>query len=295
MLRSKSLDRDSYNSGDWFNRLDFTYQDNGWGSGLPLEGVNGGNWDVMRPLLETLLAPTSDEIEFAAAHAREMLEIRNSSELFSLETAAEVQDRVSFQNVGPDQIPGLIVMSLSDLVGEDLDPEYQQIVVLFNAGDEAVDFDSDLDGTELALHPVLADSVDDVVGTSAYDPVDGAFSIPARTTAVFVEDEPDTTPPTVHAELDLIDGQGQHGLFEVDVTCEDESETTTAIDINGIEVEAGQQVELYVAGGPQRYRWIRGTLRIWAPSFEMTVTCTDEAGNSTTVTVEPEFPGLPLD
>jgi pullulanase len=26
LLRSKSLDRDSYNSGDWFNRLDFTYQ-----------------------------------------------------------------------------------------------------------------------------------------------------------------------------------------------------------------------------------------------------------------------------
>src|SRR5690606_11825356 len=25
MLRSKSLDRDSYDSGDWFNRLDFTY------------------------------------------------------------------------------------------------------------------------------------------------------------------------------------------------------------------------------------------------------------------------------
>jgi pullulanase len=25
LLRSKSLDRDSYNSGDWFNKLDFTY------------------------------------------------------------------------------------------------------------------------------------------------------------------------------------------------------------------------------------------------------------------------------
>ncbi|MFW5709457.1 MAG: pullulanase-type alpha-1,6-glucosidase, partial [Chloroflexota bacterium] len=31
MLRSKSLDRDSYNSGDCFNRLDFTYQINNWG------------------------------------------------------------------------------------------------------------------------------------------------------------------------------------------------------------------------------------------------------------------------
>ena len=35
LLRSKSLDRNSYNSGDWFNKLDFTYQSNNWGVGLP--------------------------------------------------------------------------------------------------------------------------------------------------------------------------------------------------------------------------------------------------------------------
>jgi pullulanase len=26
LLRSKSLDRNSFNSGDWFNKLDWTYQ-----------------------------------------------------------------------------------------------------------------------------------------------------------------------------------------------------------------------------------------------------------------------------
>ena len=51
MLRSKSMDRNSYNSGDWFNVLDFTYQTDGWGHGLPLAGDNGSMWDVMRPLL----------------------------------------------------------------------------------------------------------------------------------------------------------------------------------------------------------------------------------------------------
>jgi pullulanase len=30
-LRSKSMDRNSYNSGDWFNRLDWTYSDNYFG------------------------------------------------------------------------------------------------------------------------------------------------------------------------------------------------------------------------------------------------------------------------
>jgi pullulanase/glycogen debranching enzyme len=31
MLRSKSCDEDSYDYGDWFNKLDFTYESNNWG------------------------------------------------------------------------------------------------------------------------------------------------------------------------------------------------------------------------------------------------------------------------
>ena len=40
LLRSKSLDRDSYNSGDWFNAIDFTGRSNGFGRGLPPAGRN---------------------------------------------------------------------------------------------------------------------------------------------------------------------------------------------------------------------------------------------------------------
>ena len=35
LMRSKSLDRNSFDSGDWFNRLDWTFQSNHWGTGLP--------------------------------------------------------------------------------------------------------------------------------------------------------------------------------------------------------------------------------------------------------------------
>lgn len=35
LLRSKSLDRNSYDSGDWFNRIDWTGASNTFGSGLP--------------------------------------------------------------------------------------------------------------------------------------------------------------------------------------------------------------------------------------------------------------------
>ena len=38
LLRSKSLDRNSYNSGDWFNRIDWSAQESTFGSGLPPVG-----------------------------------------------------------------------------------------------------------------------------------------------------------------------------------------------------------------------------------------------------------------
>ncbi len=46
LLRSKSLDRNSYNSGDWFNRIDWTGQESTFGSGLPNEADNGDNWSM---------------------------------------------------------------------------------------------------------------------------------------------------------------------------------------------------------------------------------------------------------
>ncbi len=91
-------------------------------------------------------------------------------------------------NTGPDQQPGLIVMSLSDMTAVDLDPDHEYIVVLINANDEAQTFTtSDLAGLNLSLHLVQAASVDPVVQASTYDNVTGAFEVPGRTTAVFVQ------------------------------------------------------------------------------------------------------------
>ena len=51
LLRSKSLDRNSYDSGDWFNTLDWTGADNGFGHGLPPEADNEAKWPYQKPLL----------------------------------------------------------------------------------------------------------------------------------------------------------------------------------------------------------------------------------------------------
>ncbi|NUM44364.1 MAG: DUF3372 domain-containing protein, partial [Anaerolineales bacterium] len=201
LLRSKSGDADSYDSGDWFNRLDFTYTDNGFGSGLPIADKNQDNWPLQAPLLGNPdLKPTQENILAAVAHFQETLQIRKSSPLFRLQTADEINARLTFQNTGPDQIPGLIVMTLADeddkgVPAGDLDPNYDRIVVLFNAAPGEVSFaipeDAGLELGEMQfrLHPILAASADPVVQTSSYDAATGTFTVPGRTTAVFVLDE----------------------------------------------------------------------------------------------------------
>lgn len=186
LLRSKSLDRNSYNSGDWFNRIDWTYQINNFGVGLPPAPDNESRWDIMQPLLANEdLYVTPDHIESARLHFLELLEIRSDVRLFRLQTADQVDEMLQFLNTGTDQIPGLIVMSLTD--NSDFDPQYEQVVVLFNAQPAAVAFTADeLAATNLTLHPVQANSFDEVVSSATFDAETGTFNIPARTTAVFV-------------------------------------------------------------------------------------------------------------
>ncbi|MEK7324179.1 MAG: alpha-1,6-glucosidase domain-containing protein, partial [Chloroflexota bacterium] len=167
VLRSKSLDRNSYDSGDWFNKLDWTYQSNNWGVGVPIEGTD--KWELMRPLLaDPALKPAPSDITGAAAYFRELLQIRKSSPLFRLQTAEQIGRSLTFLNTGPEQTPGLIVMRLTDVDG--LDENYEDIVVLFNARPEAVTFaDASLAGLGFALHPIQQNSVDAVVRESKFD------------------------------------------------------------------------------------------------------------------------------
>jgi pullulanase-type alpha-1,6-glucosidase len=189
LLRSKSMDRNSYNSGDWFNRLDFTYTWNNWGAGLPPASDNQGNWPIMQPLLANpALQVSPEEIVAATEHFREMLRIRKSSRLFRLPDESEVMARVGFLNTGPAQVPGLIVMTLSDEDGG-FDRLREKIAVLFNATDEPQEIAApSLSGYDFVLHEVQQASADPVVATSSWDGDIPSFSVPARTTAVFVSE-----------------------------------------------------------------------------------------------------------
>ncbi|MEM7333296.1 MAG: pullulanase-type alpha-1,6-glucosidase [Chloroflexota bacterium] len=187
LLRSKSLDRNSYNSGDWFNRLDFTYQSNNFGIGLPPAADNQGVWDIMSGILaNSTLVPTPDDIAYARDTFREFLQIRQSSPLFRLQTKEDVINRLQFHNTGPEQLPGLIVMSISDVAGADLDTDLDGIIVLFNATSEQIVFElPDAANLPYDHHPVQANSVDPLLGEVSFEFESGTFVVPKLTTAVF--------------------------------------------------------------------------------------------------------------
>ena len=186
MLRSKSFDRDSYNSTDWFNALDWTYNNSGWGRGLPVEDKNGGQWPIMQPLLANPdIAPTQAEILMSQELFRQWVLIRSSSPLFRLQSAEQIMDQVAFHNLGPDQFPGLIVMSIHD-ADERVDPNYDLVLVLWNADPGEVSFTlEDLDAGDLVLHPLLTDAHN---SQASYDAGSQTFTLPGRSTAVFVRE-----------------------------------------------------------------------------------------------------------
>ena len=189
LLRSKSLDRNSYDSGDWFNALDFSERDNTFARGLPPKADNQAKWTYMKPLLANpALKPSAADIRNASRQADVLLKIRQSTPLFHLGTAARVQQKVTFPIGGPDQTPGVIVMRIDDTVGADLDPRLKGLVVVFNASPKATT--QQLPGTSgqrFALHPAQANGTDQVVRRSRYDGSTGTFTVPARTVAVFVQ------------------------------------------------------------------------------------------------------------
>ncbi|WP_084571515.1 pullulanase-type alpha-1,6-glucosidase [Deinococcus misasensis] len=177
LLRSKSLDRDSYNSGDWFNHLDFTYQNNNWGVGLPPAEKNLDKWDLMRPLLENpALKAGNAQIVRARDHFQDLLKVRYSSDLFRLSSARDVQNSLAFLDT-PNSV---LAYTLSGAVSK-TNP-FSKIVVVFNASPEMQTVQTGISG--LSMHPVLQKSTDAALKLVS---VSGSqVNVPAFTTAVLV-------------------------------------------------------------------------------------------------------------
>ncbi len=162
LLRSKSMERDSYDSGDWYNRVDYTLADNNFDKGLPRKDKDGDNYPLIEKVLGKHVKPSGADMATMMGFYQELAELRQSSRLLRLGSGAEVIKRVDFRNTGPDQEAGLIVMTVDDGVnaGADLDPAIDGLVVMINATNASQsisDFrdgnDQPIDLTSLQLSP----------------------------------------------------------------------------------------------------------------------------------------------
>jgi pullulanase len=193
LLRSKSGDRNSYDSGDWFNRLDYTLQDNSWGTGLPPKQDSGDFWPLLRPLLaDNSIKPQPEHIRFTRDALLDLLKIRASSSAFRLRTTAEVRRRLTLLNTGAQQLPTLM---LGHLDARGLEGGgYTELLYAINADTRAATITlPTLQGRRFVPHPVhtAAGAADPRPARDARWSADtGALTVPPRTALVYVLTSP---------------------------------------------------------------------------------------------------------
>jgi pullulanase len=193
ILRSKSLDRNSYDSGDWFNRMDWSGRTHAFPSGLPIKNDNGGDWGLMKAFLENpAIRVGQPDILWTRDQFLALLKIRAHTSLLRLPTAQAINDRLKFHNIGPQSIAGLIV---GDLDGQGLtDAKHKSLVYFINARQAETSIQiSALKGRKLAVHPALlggaakAKTLDENQRKIKFDIQTGTVTMPARTVTVLVD------------------------------------------------------------------------------------------------------------
>nr|WP_268889914.1 pullulanase-type alpha-1,6-glucosidase [Luteimonas deserti] len=190
VMRSKSMDRNSFDSGDWFNTLDWSGRTHTFGRGLPPAPDNADDWPLLQPLLAQTqhIRPQASDILRARDMSLDLLRIRASTPLFRLRSAADVQACLRFPATGPASDPRLVVGHLD---GHGLaDALYDDVLYAINTADGPLSIDvQDLRGRGWILHPVhrRPDAADPRPRELArIDDARGRFTIPARTALVFV-------------------------------------------------------------------------------------------------------------
>ncbi len=198
LLRSKSFERDSYDSGDWYNKVDYTKAGNNFDVGLPRKDKDESNYDLIKQVKPSVVKPDTAAINEMESFYKELTALRASSPLFTLGSGSEVMKRVDFRNVGPDQKTGVIAMTIDDGTAvSDLDKKIDGAVVIINAtpNSQTIGDFKDADGNALALSGYTLSSVQSDLGTasigqgSTFD--NGEFTVPAWSAAVFIKAQGD--------------------------------------------------------------------------------------------------------
>ena len=184
VLRSKSLDRNSYNSGDAFNFVDWTGQRSAFGLGLPPAWDNEDSWPQMRPVLQRAaeLTPRAADAAFVNAWTKALLRVRRDSPLLRLADAADVNAALRFLPV--DGEPGVVVAQLDGGALPDSHPAHGsgELVYVLNTDPALRTLSLEaLRGGAWRAHPAL----ETLEPTATLDAA-GTLSMPGRGVAVFV-------------------------------------------------------------------------------------------------------------
>ncbi|MBU2893703.1 pullulanase-type alpha-1,6-glucosidase [Colwellia sp. D2M02] len=190
-MRSKSFLRDSYDYGDWFNRVDFSAQENYYDVGLPPAEKDQANWPLIQQVLlghEGRDKVDAEDIAFSNQVFQQMLAIRMSTPLFRLTTAQEIIEQVSFLNIAGASQDGLLVMQIKSGATQEnstLDDKhnYQSVIVIFNISPKTQRFSYSGASTYI-LHPLQQAGIDEQVKASKISADE--FEVPALSSAVFV-------------------------------------------------------------------------------------------------------------
>ncbi len=190
ILRSKSMDLNSFDSGDWFNRLDWSLQDNGFGAGLPPGQDSRPFWPVMGPrLVHPGIKPPPPVIAFSKAAHLDLLRLRASTPLLRLPSAQAIRERLSFPV--PVQGPNAAVIAMQiDGRGWPGSP-HRAVLVVFNSDEQPqrLLFESVRGFGDWELHPVhrAPQAADRRVAAEArLNSASGEVQVPARSAVVWV-------------------------------------------------------------------------------------------------------------
>jgi len=168
----------------------------------------------------------------------------------------------------------------SDIEGDEL------TAVLVSSPSHAASFSLGSDGHFTYTHDGSESSSD----TFRYKANDGTSDSNVVTVTI-TSGVQDTEPPEITASLVPIDVEDDEGLFRVEFSASDESGVgSITATLNGITVTNGQIVELEL-DDEEEVEFEDGILEIEASSFTLTVTATDELGNTSVLTISPTFTG----
>jgi pullulanase len=179
LLRSKSGDSDSFDSGDWFNALHWDFLSNNWGQGLPPSWRNKDDWSFWSPRLQDpLLIVSQNDILQTKNYFKALLNLRRRLSDWRFESVSDLQKYTEFLNNDQGSSPSLIAFLVKG-------PGAQKLLIINGDSQKQVFSHPSLSITDWTVAAELVQADPEAASVKVER---GGVSIPARTLILLEED-----------------------------------------------------------------------------------------------------------